>query len=269
MTPAEAIQKLKYKNVYTKHGDGFLGWPQYAPFDKIIVTCSPERVPKNLFDQLKEGGRIIVPVGERYQQTLYLLKKENGKLVSEKLAPTLFVPMTGMAEERRRIQPDPAHPTITNGDFEESIGEKGKKRPAGWHYQRQLVYNRDKKAPSGKRLVMFKNSEPGRGAQALQGFAVNGLDVRQLQISLSVSGKKLRPGPLPGQAPMLAVMFYDEARKPLGQQVVGPWKGSFGWKHITQLVNVPKRAREAILRIGLFGATGRLRVDQLELRAAD
>ena len=266
---AEALQHLKYPNVYTKQGDGFLGWPEYAPFDKIIVTCSPERVPKNLFDQLKEGGRIIIPVGERYQQTLYLLKKENGKLVSEKLAPTLFVPMTGMAEERRRVQPDPAHPTIANGDFEESIGEKEEERPAAWHYQRQLIYERDKKAPSGKRLVMFKNSEPGRGAQALQGFAIDGREVRQLQVSLSISGQKLQFGSLPGQAPMLAITFYDENRKPLGQQVVGPWRGNFGWKHITQLINVPTRAREAIVRVGLFGATGRLRVDNIDLRAAD
>lgn len=265
---AEVLGKLDYKNVFTKHGDGFLGWAENGPFDKIIVTCSPERVPVNLFEQLKEGGRIVVPVGERYQQTLYLMKKENGKLVSEKLMPTLFVPMTGMAEERRRVQPDPAHPTIANGDFEESIGEKEKERPAGWHYQRQLIYENDKKAPSGMRLVMFKNSEPGRGAQALQGFAVDGREVRQLQISLSVSGENLQPHS-PTEAPMLAVMFYDEGRKPLGQQIVGPWQGTFGWKHLTQLVNVPIRAREAILRIGLFGATGQLRVDNIELSAAE
>ena len=93
---AKTLKRLHYDNVYAKVGDGYLGWPEHAPFDKIIVTCSPEKVPQALVDQLKEGGRIVIPVGERYQQTLYLLKKANGKLVSEALVPTMFaVPMIG------------------------------------------------------------------------------------------------------------------------------------------------------------------------------
>src|SRR5262249_14748693 len=58
---AERLHRLKYNNVKTKVGDGYLGWPEHAPFDKIIVTCSPENVPKPLIDQLKEGGRLLVP----------------------------------------------------------------------------------------------------------------------------------------------------------------------------------------------------------------
>ena len=68
-----------------------------APFDKIIVTCSPEGVPTALVKQLTEGGRMIVPVGERYRQNLYRFTKQDGKLKSEPLRPTLFVPMTGQA----------------------------------------------------------------------------------------------------------------------------------------------------------------------------
>ena len=98
-TAAQTLKSLKYTNIHTKIGDGYLGWPDAAPFDKIIVTCSPEKVPQKLIDQLKDGGRMIVPVGERYEQVLYLFKKKDGKLESEALRPTLFVPMTGEAEE--------------------------------------------------------------------------------------------------------------------------------------------------------------------------
>ena len=121
---AKVLKKLKYTNVHTKVGDGFLGWPEHAPFDKIIVTCSPEKVPQPLIEQLKEGGRIVIPVGERYQQTLYLMKKVDGKLTTEALQPTLFVPMTGKAEAGREVKPDPLHPSIGNGDFEKTTGDR-------------------------------------------------------------------------------------------------------------------------------------------------
>ena len=69
-------------NVHVKIGDGFQGWPEHAPFDKIIVTCSPESVPQPLIDQLREGGLIVIPVGTRYQQVLHLMRKRDGKLVT-------------------------------------------------------------------------------------------------------------------------------------------------------------------------------------------
>ena len=83
---AKTLERLHYDNVHVKVGDGYQGWPEHAPFDKIIVTCSPEKAPPALVEQLKEGGRMVIPVGERYQQTLYLMKKIDGKMVSEKLA---------------------------------------------------------------------------------------------------------------------------------------------------------------------------------------
>jgi protein-L-isoaspartate(D-aspartate) O-methyltransferase len=87
------LQVMEYKNVHVKLGDGYQGWPEEAPFDVIIVTCSPSHVPQALQDQLKEGGRMIIPVGVRYAQELVLLKKKNGKLTRHSRMQVLFVPM--------------------------------------------------------------------------------------------------------------------------------------------------------------------------------
>ncbi|MCX7428451.1 MAG: protein-L-isoaspartate(D-aspartate) O-methyltransferase [Planctomycetia bacterium] len=264
---AAALKRLKYDNVHAKVGDGYQGWPEHAPFDKIIVTCSPEAVPAALAEQLKEGGRMIIPVGERYQQTLYLLSKKDGELVREKLIPTLFVPMTGAAEQGRRILPDPAKPSLANGDFEEALGGDGK--PAGWHYQRQMERIEAADAPSGKHYARFTNAEPGRGCQALQGFAIDGREVRGVQLSLSLRGKDIRPGQVPQQLPAVGITFYGENRETLGERRLGPWQGTFPWQNETSLVDVPIRAREAIVRVGLFGAVGELDLDNVELKPAD
>jgi protein-L-isoaspartate(D-aspartate) O-methyltransferase len=133
---ARTLKQLDYKNVTTKIGDGYLGWPEHAPFDKIIVTCSPEKVPQPLVEQLKDGGQMVIPVGERYTQELYLLRKKGGKLEREVLVPTMFVPMTGAAEDKRQVRPDPANPKLVNGSFEELAGKSGE--PIGWYYQRLM-----------------------------------------------------------------------------------------------------------------------------------
>jgi protein-L-isoaspartate(D-aspartate) O-methyltransferase len=92
---AEAtLQRLGYKNVRVKFGDGYKGWPEEAPFDAIIVTCAPDKVPQQLVDQLKDGGRMVIPVGDRFAQELYLLEKKNGQLKQSATLPVRFVPMT-------------------------------------------------------------------------------------------------------------------------------------------------------------------------------
>jgi protein-L-isoaspartate(D-aspartate) O-methyltransferase len=97
---AEVIKSLGYTNIHTRVGDGYTGWPEEAPFDAVIVTCAPTKVPGPLVEQLKEGGRMVIPLGDRYNQAVYLMVKENGKLVQKaKLRPTLFVPMTGKAQK--------------------------------------------------------------------------------------------------------------------------------------------------------------------------
>jgi protein-L-isoaspartate(D-aspartate) O-methyltransferase len=90
-----ALERLGYKNVHVKVGDGYSGWPEHAPFDAIIVTCAPDHVPQQLTDQLKDGGRMIIPVGERFAQELYLLEKKDGRLRESAVLPVRFVPMAG------------------------------------------------------------------------------------------------------------------------------------------------------------------------------
>jgi protein-L-isoaspartate(D-aspartate) O-methyltransferase len=99
---AEAtLARLGYKNVHVKVGDGYKGWPENAPFDAIIVTCAPDRVPRPLTDQLKDGGRMIIPVGDRFAQELYLLEKKNGQLKESAVLPVRFVPMAGEATKQK------------------------------------------------------------------------------------------------------------------------------------------------------------------------
>jgi protein-L-isoaspartate(D-aspartate) O-methyltransferase len=260
---AKVLEKLHYDNVHAKVGDGYQGWPEHAPFDKIIVTCSPEKVPDALVAQLKEGGRMVIPVGERYQQTLYLMKKEDGKMVSEALQPTLFVPMTGKAETGREVLPDPLHPTIENGGFESVTGDPP--TPTGWHYQRQLKIE-EKDAPQGERFVTFTNDEAGRNSHALQGFAVDGRKIKQLEFSARVRANDVRPGQNAMQLAGINITFYDERRATVGMATVGPWRGSFKWKTETQRIEVPTKAREAIIHIGLLGATGEISFDAIEVR---
>jgi protein-L-isoaspartate(D-aspartate) O-methyltransferase len=281
---ARTLKRLGYSNVSVKVGDGFQGWPDAAPFDKIIVTCSPEEVPQPLVEQLRDGGRMIVPVGERYQQNLYLFRKENGKLVSEALRATLFVPMTGEAEEQRRVQPDPLHPEIFNGGFEEVVesqeladenqnsesGTPSTKResPAGWHYQRQLTLENDPDhAPQGERFVTFHNEEPGRSCHALQGFAVDGRKVSKMKLSYSIRGEDIRRGQQPDSWPLIVITFYNDDRAMIGNATVGPFFGSFDWRHEVHEIDVPLKANEAIIRIGLLGAVGTLSLDDLQLAA--
>lgn len=86
------LQGLGYKNIKVKSGDGYLGWPEFAPFEAIIVTCAPEEIPLALIEQLAEGGRMVIPVGETYQE-LKLLIKSGGKIEQKNIIPVSFVPM--------------------------------------------------------------------------------------------------------------------------------------------------------------------------------
>ncbi len=98
---AERLKELGYDKVRVKYGDGYFGWEEAAPFDAIIVTCAANHIPPPLIKQLKEGGRLIIPLGSTtYFQTLTLLTKKMGKPDIQHLLGVAFVPMTGEAQKK-------------------------------------------------------------------------------------------------------------------------------------------------------------------------
>ncbi|MCS7184906.1 MAG: protein-L-isoaspartate(D-aspartate) O-methyltransferase [bacterium] len=92
------LEKAGYR-VKLKSGDGYFGWKEYAPFDAIIITAAPKKVPPKLVEQLKEGGILVTPLGEKANQHLFQFKKVKGKLIEKYIFPVAFVPMTGEIEK--------------------------------------------------------------------------------------------------------------------------------------------------------------------------
>ena len=264
-TATRTLRRLGLDNVHTLHGDGYKGWPEHAPFDRIIVTCSPEDVPRPLVDQLAEGGQMLIPLGERYQQVFHLLEKTNGELVETKLVPTLFVPMTGRSEELRDVQPDPANPAVVNGGFEKvRPGDK----PAGWHQVRQATLEAD--AASGRRCLKLSNAAAGDLCQALQGMPLDGRAVPRLTISAAFKADGIRFGAEPSARPSVELYLFDSRRDTIGRLTLGPFKSDTAeWRPVEKTFRVPRSAREAIIRVGLNGATGTLWLDDVAIRAGE
>ncbi len=95
----KTLTGMGYKNIFYKIGDGYHGWEEHAPFDAIIVTAAPEEIPPRLIEQLKTGGKMVIPVGPSANQHLKLIeKKKNGKITSKELLPVRFVPFTRRSE---------------------------------------------------------------------------------------------------------------------------------------------------------------------------
>ena len=98
----ELLNRLGYKNVKTKYADGYFGWKEYAPFDAIIITASANHIPSPLIKQLKEGGRLIIPLGSTlYYQVLTMATKKGNDLDVQQMGGVAFVPMTGEAQKNK------------------------------------------------------------------------------------------------------------------------------------------------------------------------
>lgn len=92
------LADLEYKNIETRIGDGYRGWPEHAPFDLVIVAAAPDHIPQALIEQLAPGGRLVIPVGRTFAQELIVVEKQaDGKIRERTVAPVSFVPMTGEA----------------------------------------------------------------------------------------------------------------------------------------------------------------------------
>lgn len=98
----QTLKNLNYSQVKVKWADGYFGWPEYAPFDAIIVTCAANHIPPPLLNQLAEGGRLIIPLGSTlYYQTLTLVTKKEDKLKVKHITGVRFVPMIGQAVKKK------------------------------------------------------------------------------------------------------------------------------------------------------------------------
>ncbi len=95
------LLELGYQNIQVRTGDGYLGWPEAAPFDAILVTCAPDHIPKPLIEQLKEGGRLVLPVGTHSQELKKVVKRSGG-VETKDIIPVIFVPMTGEGVKGKR-----------------------------------------------------------------------------------------------------------------------------------------------------------------------
>ncbi|MBC8356039.1 MAG: protein-L-isoaspartate(D-aspartate) O-methyltransferase [Planctomycetes bacterium] len=261
---AKRLQRLGYDNVHVRVGDGFKGWPEHAPFDKIIVTCSPEKIPHPLVDQLKEGGKMLIPLGKRYQQSLCLITKREGRLEQQVLEPTFFVPMTGRAETLRNVKQDDGIPVLANGSFELLSEEQ---TPANWYYLRQAEIVSESEGVHPRKYLKLSNATPGRAAQVLQATGLDGRRYRELELSVAVQPIDVAI-PEADSFSGIYVRFYDQQRREVGSGKFGPWTGSAPWAEYATRFRVPPEARILMISAGLYGATGELGIDDIRIDAS-
>jgi len=171
--------------------------------------------------------------------------------------------MTGKSEDLRQVKPDPLHPKLLNGGFEEDSDNDG--FADHWHYQRQTRLATDGVA-EGKMCLVFENTEAGRLSQGLQATAVDGSKIGSLQFALKYKTDKAKSGSENYEQPAMVVHFYDDNRRSFENVVIGPWTGTHSeWTSVNKTITVPPKTREMIVRIGLNGGTGTLWLDEIRM----
>ena len=249
----------------TKVGDGYLGWPEHAPFDKIIVTCSPEKVPQPLVDQLAEGGLIVVPVGERYPQTLYLLRKKDGKLESRSPAADAVRADDRQGGRATGDQARPGQPASSSTAALRRRRSRAALSPAGTTSGKSP--GRPTQKPQTASIAWnSRTASRALSAHLLQGFAIDGRQVKEIEIRGWVKTENVVLGPIKDEAPYLVVTLFNDQRKELDHLIIGPFRGTSDWHEESKTFKVPPEAREGIFRIGLFGATGTAWFDKVQVK---
>ena len=213
-TPADAQAAEIYQRARPRSATAIKAGPSMPRSTRSSSPARRRKCRKPLVEQLKEGGRMIMPPSASATSRCSIcFKKEDGKLVSEALRPTLFVPMTGKAEEQAQGQARPAASHAHQRQLRRNEQGRGCARGvallAAWPI--------DGGCTEGKRALTFTNDVPGRGCQAVQAFPVDGRKVDQLDISAWVKVKDAQPGQTPEQLPMMAITFYDTKRVMVGQ----------------------------------------------------
>ncbi len=127
----QRLRRLQYKNVEVRQGDGYAGWPEQAPFDKIIVTAAPLDIPTRLVAQLKPGGRMVIPTGPASRQELMVIEKdERGKTKSRSVLPVLFVPMVKPPEPPAPPPAPPESLEVARGEVQRAQAQLARTREA-------------------------------------------------------------------------------------------------------------------------------------------
>ena len=248
------LKRLGYKNVKTKIGDGYLGWPERAPFDKIILTCSPEKIPQPLVDQLKEGGGWSCRWAAAMSRRSPCSRKSRAGSSGRSLLPTLFVPMTGRSDKERTIKPDPLHPEIRNGGFEEREANGPLRRlvlPAA-------MKANDRDAAEGRVCVPSSTTKSrASGRRPCKAMGIDGSRIASLAVQSEMSRRQnVVDGAQPFEKAGLQVSFHN-FRRLMGDVDRHPLRRhSTDWRTANGAVPVPEEARETVIRVGLNGATG-------------
>jgi protein-L-isoaspartate(D-aspartate) O-methyltransferase len=205
---------------------------------------------------------MIIPVGERYQQMLYRMRKVDGKMERESLQPTLFVPMTGQAEDNREVSPDPANPKLLNASFEEDLIKDF--HVPGWYYQFGCTVLTGDGFPMGRRIVEFTSQDPEQPSMLLQGLPLDGRVIKRVKLGGWIRTDNVRLAGLDRtKSPSVAIQYFDEKRNRIGINYVGMLQGTNAWKLHVDEFRVPPLTREAIISVGLLGAVGTAQFDGL------